>query len=172
MKMYKKLLLLFMLVLPLQMAAQSHFGYFSYKAVTDSLPDMMAARQSLEILKGKYAAEIKRTEEEFNRKYADFLAGQKDFPQNILLKRQRELQQLMEAGIAFRKDCEKQIAEAEKNIYAPVKDKIRMAISAVGTEGGYDFLMNTDGDVLPYVNPLKGEDVTMKIRAKLSIKNN
>lgn len=170
MKMYKNLVLLLMLMLPLQLFSQSHFGYFSYKAVTDSLPDMVAAKQSLDILKSKYAAEIKRTEDEFNRKYADFLAGQKDFPQNILLKRQRELQQLMEAGIAFRKDCDRQIAEAEKNIYAPVKDKVRMAISAVGTEGGYDFLMNTDANAFPYINALKGEDVTMKIRAKLSTK--
>lgn len=166
--MCKKLFLLLVLILPLQLFAQSHFGYFSYKALTDSLPDMIAARQSYTILKSKYAAEIKRTEDEFNRKYADFLAGQKDFPQNILLKRQRELQQLMEAGISFRKDCDKQLAEAEKNIYAPVKDKVQMAISAVGTEGGYDFLMNTDSNAFPYMNPLRGEDVTMKIRAKLN----
>lgn len=170
MTMYKKLLLVLALLLPLQLLAQTHFGYFSYKTVTDSLPDMIAAKQSLDVLKGKYAAEIKRTEEEFNRKYADFLAGQKDFPQNILLKRQRELQQLMEAGIAFRKDCEKQLAEAEKNIYAPVKEKIQMAIVAVGTEGNYDFVVNTDANAFPFINSLRGEDVTMKIRAKLSAK--
>lgn len=171
MELFKKIVLLLVLMLPLQMAAQTRFGYFSYKAVTDSLPDMIAASQSYETLKGKYAAEIKRTEEEFNRKYADFLAGQKDFPQNILLKRQRELQQLMEAGIAFRKDCDKQLAEAEKNIYAPVKDRIRMAVSAVGTEGGYDFILDTDTNAFPYINTGRGEDVTEKIRAKLSAKD-
>lgn len=168
--MCKKLFLLLALMLPLQLFAQSRFGYFSYRTVTDSLPDMIAAKQSFDILKGKYAAEIKRTEDEFNRKYADFLAGQKDFPQNILLKRQRELQQLMEAGIAFRKDCDKQLAEAEKNIYAPVKDRVRMAISAVGIEGGYDFILNTDVNACPFINSARGEDVTMKIRAKLSAK--
>lgn len=170
MKLFKNVFVLLLLMLPLQLFAQSRYGYFSYKAVTDSLPDMVAARQSYDILKGKYAAEIKRTEDEFNRKYADFLAGQKDFPQNILLKRQRELQQLMEAGIAFRKDCDKQLAEAEKNIYAPVKDRIQMAISAVGTEGGYDFILNTDANAFPYINAGRGEDVTQKIRAKLSAK--
>lgn len=168
--MRKKFFLLLVLILPLPLFAQTRFGYFSYKAVTDSLSDMVAARQSYEILKGKYAAEIKRTEDEFNRKYADFLAGQKDFPQNILLKRQRELQQLMEAGIAFRKDCDNQLAEARKNIYAPVKERVQMAISAVGSEGGYDFILNTDVDAFPYINPARGEDVTMKICAKLSAK--
>ena len=41
-------------------------------------------------------------EDEFNRKYEDFLEGQRDFPQTILQKRQLELQQLMEKNIEFR----------------------------------------------------------------------
>ncbi len=165
--MRNKLLVLILLFCPLQMVAQTHFGYFSYKAVMDSLPDMIVARQSMEVLRGKYTAEIKRTEEEFNRKYAEFLSGQKDFPQGILQKRQRELQQLMEAGLSFRKDCEKQLAEAEKNMYAPVKDRLQQAVRAVGLEGGYDFIVNTDNESYPYINPWRGDDVTLKIRAKL-----
>lgn len=170
--MRNKLLILFLLLCPLPLMAQTHFGYFSYKSVVDSMPDMIAARQSMEVLREKYAAEIKRSEEEFNRKYAEFLSGQKDFPQTILLKRQRELQQLMEAGLSFRKDCDKQLAEAEKNLYAPVKDKLQQAVQAVGLEGGYDFIVNTDNESYPYINPWRGDDVTLKIRAKLTNKEN
>ena len=77
-----------MVALPLLAGAQVKFGYFSYEEAFQSMPEYALAQANLKDLKSKYDAEMKRVEEEFNRKYEEFLDGQGDFAPTILQKRQ------------------------------------------------------------------------------------
>ena len=94
-------------VLPTKSAAQYQFGYLGYKNVLQSMPDYAAAQQSMNSLREKYDKEATYNEEKFKKMFADFLDGQKNFPQEIMLKRQKELQVAMEQGVSFRKDAER-----------------------------------------------------------------
>ena len=98
-------------------AAQIQFGYLSYDTILRELPEYAKATQELAALKAKYEAEAQKGEEEFQRKFVDFLEGQKDFPQAIMQKRQAELQGLMENGVTFRMKSQELIAQAEKDLY-------------------------------------------------------
>ena len=97
----KRFLVLFVAFVSLSAFAQSDatsstsvkFGYLSYQAAIKSMPDYTLAQQKLTDLKEQYKAETKRVEDEFNRKYEEFLDGQRDFPKTILQKRQTELQE-------------------------------------------------------------------------------
>ena len=60
------------------------FGYISYKEALKAMPEYNTSLQEIEALKGKYAEELKRVEDEFNVKYEDFLNKQKDFAPSIL----------------------------------------------------------------------------------------
>ena len=79
--------------------AQTQFGYVSYDQILKEMPEYAKATQDLATLKAKYEAEAQKGEEEFQRKFVDFLQGQKDFPQAIMQKRQAELQSLMDNGV-------------------------------------------------------------------------
>ena len=81
---------------PSERAATLRFGYFSYQDVLQSTPDYATIQQNIETLRGKYQAEMKRATDEFNLKYEAFLDGLKDFAPAIRMKRQAELQELME----------------------------------------------------------------------------
>lgn len=83
-------------------AAVLSFGYFSYKAVMEQMPEYATAQRTLSTLRAKYDAEMKRVEDEFNMKYEQFLEGQHDFAPSILQKRQAELQDLMQKNQAFK----------------------------------------------------------------------
>ena len=76
------------------------FGYLSYDTVFRQMPDYQQARESFQALKAKYDAEARRAEEEFQRKFAEFLQGQADFPASIMQKRQAELQDLMDPFVS------------------------------------------------------------------------
>ena len=67
--------------------AQLQFGYLSYERVLRELPEYAQATQNMAALKAKYEAEAQKGEEEFQRKFVDFLQGQQDFPQAIMQKR-------------------------------------------------------------------------------------
>lgn len=165
----KKLFLLIVLgVLSLTANAQTRFGYFSFDNVLKSMPDYVMAQRSIDELRQKYDAEMKRAEDEFNSKYEEFLDVQKDLVPAILRKRQAELQEMMQKNINFKNESQRLLKQAEADAFAPVKNKLYNALTKVGQAQGYAFILNTDGDACPYVNPEMGEDATELIKEALN----
>lgn len=165
----KKLFLLIVLgVLSLTANAQTRFGYFSFDNVLKSMPDYVMAQRSIDYLRQKYDAEMKRAEDEFNSKYEEFLDVQKDLVPAILRKRQAELQEMMQKNINFKNESQRLLKQAEADAFAPVKNKLYNALTKVGQAQGYAFILNTDGDACPYVNPEMGEDATELIKEALN----
>lgn len=165
----KKLFLLIVLgVLSLTANAQTRFGYFSFDNVLKSMPDYVMAQRSIDDLRQKYDAEMKRAEDEFNSKYEEFLDVQKDLVPAILRKRQAELQEMMQKNINFKNESQRLLKQAEADAFAPVKNKLYNALTKVGQAQGYAFILNTDGDACPYVNSEMGEDATELIKEALN----
>lgn len=150
-------------------SAQIQFGYISYERILKELPEYAKTTQDLAALKAKYEEEAKKGEEEFQRKFVDFLQGQKDFPQAIMQKRQAELQTLMDNGVAFRMKSQELIAQVEKDMMQEACKRLNNALLEVGAEYGYGYILNTDGNNCPYINPAVGVDVTDIVRKKLGL---
>lgn len=172
----KSLITLLLALLPfLGVSAQDEgvrvpqFGYISYNEVFQQMPEYQKAQEDFAALKAKYDAETTRSEDEFQRKFAEFLQGQKDFPPSILQKRQAELQELMDKSVNFRRESRKLLRQAEAELQRPVAEKLDEAIKAVGAELGLIFVLNTDGNSLPFVHPQVGVDITRPVLSKLGI---
>lgn len=165
--MKKFLFFLFMMALPIMASAQIRFGYFSYETVLKQMPDYLLAQRSVDDLRLKYESEMKRAEQDFNAKYEEFLEVQRDLVPSILRKRQTELQEMMDKNIEFKKDAQRLLKQAETDAYVPVKKKLNEAVAKIAAEHGYAFVLNTDGDACPYVNPELGEDATELIKAAI-----
>lgn len=164
----KKLLLFFLVIVPMSVAAQSiKFGYFSYDAAFKSMPGYITAQKNLSDLRAKYDAEAKRSEDEFNIKYEEFLEGQKDFPSNISQKRQSELQDMMARNVAFKKEAKRLLASAENDAYAPLQEKLNKTMQVIGHERGYAFIINTDNNACPYIDTTLGEDINTIVKDRL-----
>lgn len=168
MTMRRKLFFILML-LPLVAAAQVKFGYIAYKSVCVEMPQYVEAQRQLADLKAKFDAEAQRSETEFQRRFSEFLQGQKDFPANILQKRQAELQDLLERSVAFRKEAQQLLKDSEQSMLQDVYKKLNDVIGEVAVERGYFFVLNTDDNAAPFINPAQGEDATDYVRYKLGI---
>jgi outer membrane protein len=165
----KRLFLFLFVLIPVITSAQIQFGYLSYQQMIKEMPEYTQAMQELQTLKDKYNEEATRGEAEFQKKFVDFLQGQKDFPQTIMQKRQAELQALMDNGVAFRLQVQTLLAQAEKDLLAGVQKKLNRVLLEVGVEYGYGFILNTDDNACPYINPVVGVDVTEIVRQKLKV---
>ena len=143
------------------------FGYLSYDSVLHAMPAYATAMRQLDELKAKYEAEAKRVERDFNKKYEEFLEGQRDFPQTILQKRQSELQELLDRNILFREESRRLLIEAERDLLAPLHTRIAGTLRAIGEERGYAFIINTDGNACPFINPVKGENISSEVSERL-----
>jgi len=157
------LLLIFVLSSCFVVEAQVKMGYLKYNEVLRQMPEYAQAQKSLTELKAKYEKEATRSEEEFQRKFSDFLQGQKDFPENIMVKRQAELQTLMEAGIKFRREAQQLLSKAEQDMLEGVRAKLNEAISTVAQQSGYLCVLNIDDNSCPFISPELGVDVTLPV---------
>ena len=177
----KRIILLFFAVAVLTASAQTDsvqatgfngarvftFGYLSYETALKSMPQYAEVQQTLAQLREQYQAETLRVEDEFNRKYEDFLEGQRDFPRTILQKRQTELQELMEKNIQFKEQGRQELADAEREALAPLRIRLIELLSTIGREKGFAFIYDTDTKALPFVNITFGEDINQLVQDAL-----
>jgi outer membrane protein len=143
------------------------YGYLSYDSVFQTMPEYATMQANLQTLREKYEAEQKRVEDDFNKKYEEFLDGQASFPKSILQKRQSELQDMLDKNIAFKKEGQRLLSQAEAEAKAPLKQRLADALKQVGEARGYAFILNTDGNVAPWLNAAMGEDVTETVKELL-----
>lgn len=138
------------------------FGYLSYKEVMKVMPEYIQAQNSIEQLKNYYDQEMERAEEEFSKKFSEYIDGYKSFPENIMLKRQKELQQLMEQSIAFKKEAEKLLNKSEQELMEPIHTRLKNVLKSIGLERNYSYILNTDGNNYLFINNEngQGEDIT------------
>ena len=173
--MKKTILFLLLIVVSLAVSAQDakesatlKFGYLSYDSVMVAMPDYADLMTSMAQLREQYEAEQKRVENDFNKKYEEFLDGQATFPKTILQKRQSELQEMLDRNIDFKKQSQKMLSDVEANLMNTIKTTINTAVSVVAQERGYAFVLNTDKEMVPFINPALGEDITEAVKVLLN----
>ena len=142
-------------------------GYLSYEGAIQSMPDYAIVQKKMKTLQEQFQAETLRVEDEFNRKYEDFLEGQRDFPRTILQKRQTELQELMEKNIQFKEQGRQELADAEREALAPLRIRLIELLSTIGREKGFAFIYDTDTKALPFLNIDFGEDINQLVQDAL-----
>ena len=155
------------LSLQAQENATFRFGYLSYETALKSMSDYAIVQQKLADLRQQFQDETLRVEDEFNRKYEEFLEGQREFPQSILKKRQMELQELLDKNIAFKENSRKELEKAEQDLMAPLKIRLIEVLDKMGRERGYAFIIDTDVKALPFINPAMGYDLNQQVQDAL-----
>ena len=148
-------------------ATTMKFGFLSYDSVRQSMKEYAEMQQQVAAMRSAYEAEMKRVEDDFNKKYEEFLDGQKNFPTTILQKRQSELQEMLDKNIAFKNESLRILNEQESQLMESINLMVKICVQQVGQRHGYAFILNTDADALPWLNPEMGEDVTEEVKALL-----
>lgn len=138
-------------------------GYISYRALLDLIPQTHEVQRQMAELRNQYEQEMQRVEQEFNQKFETFLESRNDYPRTILLKRQNELQQLMQQNIEFRSQAQRELAQAEEEAMRPVHDMLHRAIAIAATDCGVAFVLNTDNNATPYIDSAYGIDLSSNV---------
>ncbi len=116
----------------------------------------------------QFEAEMKRVEDDFNQKYEAFLEGQRNFPRTILLKRQNELQQLLQQNIEFKQQALDELKRAREEAMAPLRERLNEAIAAVARRHQLILVVNTDSNACPFIDPDTSVALQDEVKAFLS----
>jgi outer membrane protein len=132
------------------------------------MKEYATVQMRMDSLRSAFNAEMQRVEDEFNRKYEDFLDGQKDFPRTILLKRQTELQEMLQKNVAFKQQSVQEMKDTEAQLMAPLRIHLNEAIATIAREQGLALVINTDANACPFIEPAMGVDVNELVVKKLN----
>lgn len=161
-------ILLMLIFAPLFMSAQIRFGYYYHSEVLNAIPGYRKAVGEYELLKQRCDAEIERNEKELTRYYVAYLDGQQDFPEPILRKRQKELQQLVDNSVLLRDQLKQWLAEAKDSLFAPYENKVNDAVKAVCVKGNLAYAINAEEVAYRYINPNAGVNITQSVINKVT----
>ena len=104
--MLKKIALIaIMFILPLGAMAQTKFAHLNSQEVVVVMPEFLKAQADLEAMAKKYQEEMQRTQDEFQKKYQEFLAQADSLPKNIAERRQKELQDMAQRQEQFQQEA-------------------------------------------------------------------
>lgn len=146
------------------------FGYLSYGQALEAMDGYDEAQKTIAGLRQAYEQELARSEEIFSKQFSEYVEGQKDFPDNIRLKRQKELQQTMDQSLQFKKEAKALLEQKEAEVVGHLRARLNAVISELGTERGYAFVLNTDNNAYPFVNGGVGDDITEEVLNRLNAK--
>jgi len=148
---------------------QSPFiGCLSYDEALHQMPQYAIVMHEMEELRKAYDEEMKRVEADFNQKYEAFLEGRKDYPRTIMLKRQTELQQLLQQNLEFKEKSRQQLAETEKQKLAPLHAQLSTAISEVARKHQLAVVVNTDANACPFIEPATVLNISDEVKLLLN----
>ncbi|HXK75269.1 MAG TPA: OmpH family outer membrane protein [Bacteroidaceae bacterium] len=169
----KKILLAVLMVLPLTVFAQVKLAHVNSQEIVMAMPETAAAQKTLKDLQDKYTQEIKRTQDELQKKFAEYQKAISDsgdkLPANIQDRRRKELEDMSQRAQQFQSEAQQNLQNKEQELMQPIFKKLGDAISAVGTAGGYTYIIDLARTPLAYVSP-SATDVTANVKTKLGIK--
>ena len=166
--MLKKIALVLLLIAPMSLFAQK-FAHFRSMDIIPVMPEYAKAQTDIQALSKQYEDEIKRSAEEFNKKYAEYQQEQQNLPQNIQERRQKELQEMMEKGNQFQQEAQQQLDKSYREMMEPIYKKLEDAVKAIGAAGGYTYVFDLNRTDIPYIDENASKDVTNDIKTKLGI---
>jgi outer membrane protein len=149
--------------------AQSNIAFVNTIDIINSLPDKVSATDRLNTINQNYRQELQIMQNEYNKKYSDFITYQDNLAESIKLRRMQELTDLESRIQNFTKLAQKDIEEHEQLLLNPIKQKVNNAIEAVGIEQNFSVIYDLDDSGIVFVSP-NAINANALVKSKLGVK--
>lgn len=144
-------------------------GFVNSNDILAVMPERIEASATLEDLNKRYKDELAVMQNDYNKKYTDFISYQTSMAESIRLRRMQELYELERNLNDFMKVAQDDVAAKEKELLDPLRLKVKTAIYDVGLEKGFICIYDLANPTIVFVTPA-ATDVTPLVKQKLGIK--
>ena len=160
----KKLIVLLLMILPLGAIAQEvKIAFVKTQEVFMAMPEV---EKQMADLNEKYRVELKQMQDEYQKKYSDFVAQQDSLTENIKLRRMQEIQDIQERMDNFVQVAQQDVQKKQQELLQPIQQKLHEAIQKVGEEKGYTYIIDPAALLYTGTNAV---DATPFVRTKLGL---
>ncbi|MCQ2194268.1 MAG: OmpH family outer membrane protein [Paludibacteraceae bacterium] len=169
--MFKKLLVALFVAAPfvgsVAQNTQVKLGHLDAQSLFLSLPEAKQIDSTMKKLTAQHENEIKRMEEEYNRKLAEYKQGESQFDETIKRSRTEELQTLQMKMQNYYQQAQSLLQQRQNELLAPVQDKVKRTIEEVGAENGFLYIF--DSSVILFKSE-QSIDVAPLVKKKMGVK--
>ena len=151
----KKLIIFLLMMLPLGVFAQeSKIAIVNTQEVIQAMPEFATMQKQMADMEAKYKNEMQVMQDEYNKKYSDFVAQQDSLTENIKMRRMQELQDMEQRTQNFIQISQQDFQKKQGELFTPIQDK------------GYTYIL--DPQIVLYQGNT-AVDATQFVKAKLGI---
>lgn len=163
----KKIIFILVLGLTVGYSAQAQkIGYVNSQALMQVMPEAKHADSVLQAYVADMDKQYKTMGQEGSQLMDEYQKNEATWSAAVKETKQKAINDLQARMQDFQQSASDNIQKKRAELYQPILDKAQKAIEAVGTEGGYDYIL--DGAALLYAK--EGKDVSDLVKAKLGIK--
>jgi outer membrane protein len=151
-----------------QQQQQVRIAYVNTTELLNAFPEREIASQRLLELSENYRRELELMQNEYNRKYADFITHQATLAENIKLRRMQELTEMENRIRQFMELAQQDIENQEQVMLLPLKRAINEAIQAVGIEFNFAVIYDLANPAIAFLSP-DAVDANPLVKLRLGI---
>lgn len=167
--MFKKILILVLMLAPISAFAQK-FAHYNSEEIAKVYPAFITAQKELEDLGKQYESDLQDMQKELQTKYEKFQAEvNESTPANMRQRREQELQDLQQRIQQAYQDNQQSYQQTAATKMQPIMQKLQDAVDAVLKEGGYVYGLDKASVSGIAINETLSTDITAQIKTKLGI---
>ena len=116
--MLKRIIILFLLAIPMMAVAQTKIGVYNEDSIYIAIPEIAKVENKLQAKSKMYEGEIKKLQEELQKKYTEYQALEKDesTPTSIKERRIQEIQELDTKYQQFIQTAQRDIKQQQQQL--------------------------------------------------------
>lgn len=145
------------------------FAHINTQELFNIMPEKIEGEKNLEKASKEYEGELVKMQEEFKKKYTEFMAAADTLPEGIKVRRMQDVQELETRIQNFQQVAMQDLQKKQQEMLAPIMDKIKKAIEQVGNENGFIYIFDLSSSPVLY-HSSKSIDAMPLVKTKLGLK--
>lgn len=166
----KKIAFVLLCALPFSLIAQeAKLGHVNSQEILTLMPERATIEKTISGLQTQWESELVKMREEYNSKIKEYQDKQATMPESIKQARQSEIAEIEQRITTFQQTAYTDLQKKQQELFSPVVEKVKKAISEVGAENNYLYIFDLSTQTIIYQSP-KSNDITPLVKKKLSLK--
>lgn len=148
--------------------AQTKIGYVNFTELVRSMPEFKTVQTQVDSYQKQFIDQLTTMNGTFQTEAKDFQTQSATMTDAVRTAKQTELQDMQKRIQDYQNNAQQQVDAKTSELFKPLSDKARAALSAVAKEKGYSYVLDSS-QVQLLVSP-DGDDLMVPVKAKLGLK--
>jgi len=142
-------------------------GYIDSNKILSEMPETDSLQKELKNYADYLDQQMQTMGQEYKKKVQDYqqnVAGMSDL---IRQTKEKEITDLQQRIQAFQASADKDLQDKQQELFSPLIQRVKDAITAVGKDNGYNYILDVGTGAVVYY---EGDDVSALVKKKLGVK--